>query len=55
MVQLTKKVVIIITLIDESKEKRNEELEREIFEELMRNPTVIPWMKEVEKVEVKEN
>ena len=46
--------MIVITLVDESKGKSNEELEKEIFEELIREPSAIPWMKDVEKVEVKE-
>jgi len=49
-----KKAVIVIVLVDESEQKSNEELEREIFEELLRAPAAIPWMKYVEKVEVKD-
>ena len=46
---MVKKAVIVIVLVDESKERSNKELEREILEELVREPTVIPWMKDVEK------
>ena len=51
---MVKKAVIVIVLVDESRERSNEELEREILEELVRKPTVIPWMKDVEKVEVRD-
>ena len=51
---MVKKAVIVIVLVDESRERSNEELEREILEELVREPTFIPWMKYVEKVEVRD-
>ena len=51
---MVKKAVIVIVLVDESRERNNKELEREILNELMRKPTVIPWMKDVEKVEVRD-
>jgi hypothetical protein len=51
---LTKKAIIVIALVDESEEKENKELEREILAELSRVPSVIPWMKRVLKVEVVE-
>ena len=38
----------------ESAEKSNVEIEREIVEELSREPARISWMKEVEKVTVTE-
>jgi len=49
-----KKAVIVVSLVEESAEKPNEEIEREIVEELSREPARIPWMKEVEKVTVTE-
>ena len=49
-----KKAVIVVYLVEESAEKANEEIEREIMEELSREPARIPWMKEVEKVTVTE-
>ena len=51
---MVKKAVIVIVLVDESRERSNKELKREILEELVREPTVIPWMKDVEKVEVRD-
>jgi hypothetical protein len=51
---LAKKAIILIALVKESEEKENEELEREILAELSRLPYVIPWMKNVLKVEVVE-
>ena len=51
---MSKKAVIVISLVKESAEKSNEEIEKEIFEELSKRPPVIPWMKKVEKVTVKE-
>jgi hypothetical protein len=51
---LAKKAIIIVALVEESEEKENEELEREILAELSKVPHVIPWMKKVLKVEVAE-
>ena len=39
---MVKKAVIVIVLVDESRERSNKELEREILNELVRKPTVIP-------------
>jgi len=52
--RMGKKAVIVVSLVEESAEKPNEEIEREILEELSREPARIPWMKEVEKVTVTE-
>jgi hypothetical protein len=49
---MVKKAVIVISLVNESTEKTNEEIEREIFKELSKRPVKIPWMKKVEKVTV---
>jgi len=51
---MVKKAVIVISLLKESNEKSNGEIERDIFKELSRLPAKIPWMKEVEKVTVTE-
>lgn len=48
-----KKAVIVIRLVDESREKANEELEKDILAELSAEPK-IPWFKSVEKVTVVE-
>ncbi|MFQ5953259.1 MAG: hypothetical protein ACE5JK_07670 [Candidatus Omnitrophota bacterium] len=50
----TKKVMIIISLVDEAQEEANEAIEKEIFQELSKDILRIPWCKKVEKVEVTE-
>jgi len=47
-----KKAVIVIYLVEEGAEKPNEEIEKDIFEELSKHPPMIPWLKKVEKVTV---
>jgi hypothetical protein len=47
-----KKVTIIISLVDESLESSNEEIQKEIFQELSKGTAGIPWCKKVEKVTV---
>ena len=49
---MAKKAIIVIALVEESKDKSNKELEDEIFKELSTPPPKIPWMKNVEKVTV---
>lgn len=51
---VSKKAIIVIHLVEGSAEKSNEELEKEILEELSKHPPLIPWMKKVEKVTVTE-
>jgi len=51
---LKKKAVIVISLVRESEEKPNEELEREIHEALSKEPALIPWLAKVEKVTITE-
>jgi len=46
----TRKVVITISLVRESQKKTNQEIEREILQELSSH--MIPWCKEIERVEV---
>ena len=50
----TKKVMIVVSLVEEAQEKANEEIEEEIFQELSKDLPRIPWCKKVEKVEVTE-
>jgi len=47
-----KKVIIVCNLVEESAEKANEEIEKEIFQELTEDLPVIPWLEKVEKVTV---
>jgi len=48
----SKKVIIVINLVEESIEKANEEIEKEILQELTDDMPVIPWLESVEKVTV---
>lgn len=50
----TKKVMIIVSLVNEAREETNETIEKEIFQELSKNLPTIPWCKKLEKVEVME-
>ena len=50
----TKKVMIIISLVDEAQEETNEAIEKEIFQELSKDLSKIPWCRKLEKVEVME-
>jgi 3-methyladenine DNA glycosylase/8-oxoguanine DNA glycosylase len=51
---MKKKAVIVISLVKESEEKADEEIEKEIYEALKKEPTLIPWLAKVEKVTVTE-
>jgi len=50
---MVKKAIITIRLVEESAEKPNAEIEKEIFDELSAEPK-IPWFKSLEKVTVVE-
>jgi len=49
-----KKVIIVISLVEESGEMSDEEIKRDLVEELSEILPRIPWMKEVESVTVTE-
>jgi len=49
---MPKKAIIVIFLVEESYEKSNKEIEKEIFDELSKGLPKIPWCKKVEKVTV---
>jgi len=49
---MAKKAVIEVSLVRESDERVNKEIEREIFEELSENLQAIPWAAKTEKVTV---
>ena len=51
---MSKKAIIVVSLVEESAEKSNEEIEKEILEELSKHPPMIPWLKKAEKVTVTE-
>ncbi len=52
---MVKKAVLLVRLVEESIERANEEIEREILEGLSEGLPTIPWVEEVEKVIVSEN
>jgi len=54
VIKMTKKAVIEISLVNESAENANKTIEKEIFDDLFKDLPKIPWMKQVEKVEVLE-
>jgi len=51
---MVKKAIIVISLVKETSGRANEEIEREILEELSELPAKIPWMNKIEKVTVSE-
>lgn len=51
---MNKKAVIVISLLKESAEVANDEIEKEIYDELSKGFPKIPWCKRVEKVIVTE-
>jgi hypothetical protein len=50
---MTKKAIIEVTLVNESYQTTNREIEDEIALELLRNLQVIPWAERIEKIRVK--
>ena len=54
VVFLNKRAIIATRLVEESAEKSNEEIEKEIIEELSRGSPPISWLKKVEKVTITE-
>ena len=51
---MVKKAIIEVSLVEESARKANEELEKEIFNDLSEEDPIIPWCGKVEKVTVTE-
>jgi hypothetical protein len=49
---MVKKAIIVIVLVDESAGKTNEEIKKDIMQELSKEPAPIPWLKTVEKVTI---
>jgi len=47
-----KRAIIVINLIEESIEKTNEEIEKEILHELTNEMPIIRWVESVEKITV---
>lgn len=52
MIRIIRKAVIEVLLVEESVERMNKEIEKEIFEELSKNMHVIPWAAKIKKVTV---
>jgi hypothetical protein len=52
--KMAKKAVITICLVEESTQKSNRQIEKEIMTELRKEQSMIPWLKKVEKVTVTE-
>lgn len=50
---LAKKALIEVTLVEESTDRTNNEIEKEILEELSENVYAIPWAAKIEKTTVK--
>ncbi len=51
---MVKKAVIVISLVEQSVEMANEDIEKEILDALTGELARIPWLREVEKVTVTE-
>lgn len=49
---MSKKVTIVFSLVKESAEMSNEEIEKEVSKELQKFPLVIPWVHKVLMVKV---
>ena len=49
---MVKRVIIELSLVEESARKVNQEIVDEIFNELSKGRIIIPWCKKVEKVAV---
>jgi len=52
MNRVHKKAIIVVSLIEECADCSDEEIKREIYSELSKEPYRIPWGKKVEKVTV---
>lgn len=51
---MVKKAIIVISLVEESAERTNEEIKRDIIEDFSKEPASIPWIKKVDKVTITE-
>ena len=50
----TKKAIIVVNLIEESVEKANQQIEKEIWRELTHDLLIVPWVERIEKITVTE-
>lgn len=49
---MVKKAVIVISLVEQSVEQADRDIEKEILDVLSEDPARIPWLKEVEKITI---
>lgn len=54
MMLMSKKALITVSLVKESTEMSNKEIEQEILEEIQKWPLAIPWVEKVLNVKVTE-
>jgi hypothetical protein len=52
---VVKKATIVISLVEESATVSNEDIKKEILNELSKELAKIPWLKEVEKITISED
>ena len=50
-----KKAIIVVSLVEESVDHSDEEIQQEIYSELSKEAYKIPWAKKIEKVTVESN
>ncbi len=48
----TRRAIIVVNLIEESSEKSDEDIEKEILEELKNEMLIAPWVESIQKVTV---
>ncbi len=48
----TRRAIIVVSLIEESSEKSDEDIEKEILEELKNEVLFTPWVESIERVTV---
>jgi hypothetical protein len=55
LASVVKKATIVISLVEESATVSNEDIKKEILNELSKELAKIPWLKEVEKITISED
>jgi len=49
-----KRAIIMVELVDESIEEKNEKIKQELLDWFRENSTFIPWVKDVKEITVKD-